>query len=195
MPYVLTTPPAVEPVSLVEAKAHLRVDATDLESDALITSLIAAARQYVERETNRSLVTQTWRLDLDDFPRGPIVLGHGPISAIGEFTYRDFADDEQTMVADTDYQVDGLPADRPRLVPAWAELVWPAAQRQPAAVSVTFTAGYGLAVSVPEALKLAILMVLANWFANRESTVAGDLAAAPMGAQHLIHSYRIPLLA
>ena len=68
MPLQLVTPPAEEPVSLAEAKLHLRVDFPN--EDALITALIAAARQAAETLTGRQLVTARWKLVLDSFP-GP----------------------------------------------------------------------------------------------------------------------------
>jgi peptide/nickel transport system permease protein len=52
-----TTAPASEPITLTEAKAHLRVDFDD--DDTLITAMIAAARGYVEEHCNRALLTQT----------------------------------------------------------------------------------------------------------------------------------------
>jgi uncharacterized phiE125 gp8 family phage protein len=56
----------VEPITLNEAKAHLRVFGTD--DDGYITSLIAAARQSAESLTDRALLPQTWELALDEFP-------------------------------------------------------------------------------------------------------------------------------
>ena len=67
----LVTPPATEPVTLAELKAWAKID-TDAD-DALITSLLAAARQAAEDYTRRSFITQSWRLTLDlepsDFDR------------------------------------------------------------------------------------------------------------------------------
>ena len=62
----LITPPAAEPVSLVDAKAWLRVSFTN--DDTLISSLITAARFYAENYLNRQLVTATWELRNDIFP-------------------------------------------------------------------------------------------------------------------------------
>lgn len=64
----LYSPPVQEPVTLAEAKTHLRVTYTD--DDALIAELITAARQWFEEQTYRALVTQTWDLKLDELPRG-----------------------------------------------------------------------------------------------------------------------------
>src|SRR5262245_2558975 len=66
MSSILLDGPAVEPVSLAEAKAHLRV-AHDDDDDA-ITALIAGARVHVEAQTRRALITQTWRLSRDVWP-------------------------------------------------------------------------------------------------------------------------------
>src|SRR4051794_4197557 len=66
MRLVQITPPSVEPVTLAEAKLHCKVDFTD--DDALITSLIAAARMVCETRLRQALVTQTWVLYLDSFP-------------------------------------------------------------------------------------------------------------------------------
>lgn len=65
MPVQLITPPASEPVTLAEAKAHLRLE-TALDDD-YVNTLIGAARQYIEQVCWRGLVTQTWELVLESF--------------------------------------------------------------------------------------------------------------------------------
>lgn len=69
MPLILTDGPAVEPVTLAEAKAHLRVDGT--AEDTLIGSLIVTSRLHVEAAMGLALVTQSWSVFLDAWPPGP----------------------------------------------------------------------------------------------------------------------------
>ena len=69
MALVLTSGPAVEPVSLAEAKAHLRVDGS--AEDTLIASLIVTSRLHVEAALGLALITQSWSWYLDAWPAGP----------------------------------------------------------------------------------------------------------------------------
>jgi uncharacterized phiE125 gp8 family phage protein len=71
MSSILLTPPAVEPLTLDEAKAYLRVEHND--EDESIAALITAARLQVEAQTRRALITQCWRLSLDAWPESGVV--------------------------------------------------------------------------------------------------------------------------
>lgn len=71
---VRVTPPAEPPVSLEEAKAHLRVDFGD--DDLYVAGLIEAATAHLDGWSGilgRALVTQTWRQDLCGFPRDGVI--------------------------------------------------------------------------------------------------------------------------
>jgi len=78
MALVMTAAPSVEPISRAEAKAHLRIDASD--EDSLLSSLITAGRMFVERTLSLALITETWSFYLDGWPRsGTIALPIQPV--------------------------------------------------------------------------------------------------------------------
>ncbi|UXN73457.1 hypothetical protein N8D56_21730 [Devosia sp. A8/3-2] len=82
--------PAEEPVSLVEGKAFLKVD--DAAEDALIATLIGAARLHVEGVTGRALLAQSWRVVLDARPESRVVkLPVSPFISVTEINAVDAA--------------------------------------------------------------------------------------------------------
>jgi len=167
---VRVTQPAEEPVTLEEAKIHLRVDATD--EDALISSLIVSAREHVEGFQGRSLVTQTWRLSLDRFPRGRVIrLPRPPLQSVTSITYID-PDGNQQMLAPGAYDVDA--DSEPGRVVLKDSAGWPDTADMPSAVLITYEAGYGSARAVPQAVKQAMLLLIGHWHANRETAVVGS---------------------
>jgi uncharacterized phiE125 gp8 family phage protein len=187
---VLITPPAAEPVSTAEAKAHLRVDSDD--ENTLIDALVAAARQHIERETRRALITQTWELRLDKFPRDTIRTPVGPLQSVSSIKYDDINGVEQTLSTAT-YEIDTS------VEPGWIVRVgdgaWPDTMVAINSVRVRFVAGYGAAAVVPQILKQAILLLVGHWYMNREVTIAGQFGASPMAVQSIIDSHHVPLLA
>lgn len=167
MVLTLVTPPTVKPVTLDEAKQFLRVDGTD--EDALITTLIDAAVAGLDGERGelgRALVAQTWRLDLDCFPRSALELPLPPTIAVDAVSYVDAAGAAVTM-APTDYTVTGLGSfGFARITPSSGR--WPAGS----SVGVTFRAGFGeTADDVPADLRAAIFARTALSYGLRESTV------------------------
>lgn len=134
--YTLVSGPDVEPLSLADAKAWLRLD-TNAE-DALIAGLITENRKRAERVTGKALVTQSWRLSLDGFPCDEILVHVPPLASVASITYVDVAGDTQTVDA-SDYQVDAYSTPA-RISPAYGE-TWPATREQYNAVTVNFIAG------------------------------------------------------
>lgn len=195
MRLTLVTPPAVEPVALEEAKAHLRVDVDD--DDTLILALIAAAREQAEAFTRRALITQTWDMALDCLPgvdEKPIELPKPTLQSVTSITYLDASGDEQTLAADQ-YQVltGGGPYAQPGKVVRAYNVSWPSTRSQPDAVTVRFVAGYGDAASdVPAAIRQAILMLVGDLYEHREGIVVGAGATSlPRAAAAILAPYRI----
>jgi uncharacterized phiE125 gp8 family phage protein len=165
------TAPAFEPVTLDEAKAHLRVDAT--ADDALINALIVAAREYCENWTGRSLPRQTFKLTLDTFP-ATISLPRPPLVSVTHVKYIDTNGTQQTL-ASTEYRVDAT-SEPGRITPAYAKS-WPSLRGQIADVEVQYVCGYA-AGSVPERAKLAMLVLLSEYYENRTPVASRGLDTA-----------------
>ncbi|MES2208588.1 MAG: phage head-tail connector protein [Chloroflexota bacterium] len=177
----LVTPPAVEPVSLTEAKARLKVT-TDAEDDDL-TALIAECRAQAEDECGRAFVTQTLSLYLDRFPRGAaaIELPRPPLQSVTWVKYYDAAGDLQTMDA-AGYHV-AIGGEPGRIVPTADSGYWPVTEAgRPEAVEVRYVAGYGLAAAVPRQATAAILALIADRNANPDG---GDRAIPPAARRQL----------
>jgi len=181
------TAAAGDPVTLAEAKAHLRVDSGD--EDDLITRLIGAAVAKVEgpKGLGIAVMERQWALSLHAFPCS-IVLPLGPVSAVNAITYVDMAGAQQTLdPADYHADLDGEPAG---IESAFGKS-WPATRNQRGAVTVTFTAGYPAAASVPDDLKTALLMTVAHLFENRETVHLGSSATEiPDTARAILERYR-----
>ena len=194
MGYGLTvsTPPATEPVSVGEAKTHLRVEQTAIDDDGYIAGLIRAAREHVESYTRRAIINTTYALTLDGFPAdGVIRLPRNPVSSITSVAYVDYEGNSQTVSASL-YRLDETSLVA-RLTPAYGE-AWPSAQFTTKAVTITFVAGYGVSDSdVPESIKHAIKLMIGTYFDPvRETVVMGDSPSeVPQSAQFLLGPYRI----
>jgi len=187
MALVLTSAPSVEPISLADAKAHLRIDADD--EDALLTSLIATARTHLERTLGLALITQGWSYYLDHWPRsGTVALPVRPVQAVNAVKVHD-AIGGVTTLDESAYAVDAL--SQPGRLVVMAALP-PVATRQLNAFEIDFTAGYGdEAEDVPAPIRQALLLLVAHWFERREPVSFNEGAAeVPMSVAALLMPYR-----
>jgi uncharacterized phiE125 gp8 family phage protein len=203
---VLVTPPSLLPVSLAEAKAHLRVSVSD--EDGLIGGLISAATEHLDGWTGilgRCLVEQVWRQDFDRFARC-LTLPLGPVLSIGSVTWRNQAGQVAT-IAGQEYalKTDAGGRSEVRFRDSWS---MPSGLHETGAVSVTYTAGYPIipevpadgdtpAVparsTVPEPIRAAILLLVGAWYENREETAIGvSVTALPnsVAVSALLAPYR-----
>ena len=189
MALVLTSSPAVEPVTLADAKVHLRVDGTD--EDTLITGLITAARRHVERSLGRALITQSWSFFLDEWPDPyAIELPLTPLQAITAVTTYD-VDDVGTVFDAQNYFADTA-SEPPRLVLRGAQ-PWPKPGRRANGIEIALTVGHGdTASDVPQPLIQALMLLIAHWFEQREPVVLDDRPhPVPATVAGLLAPYRM----
>jgi len=166
---VLKTAPTAEPVTLTEAKLHLRlaVDSEEAETytreNALLTRLITLARKRVEFLTARALMTQTWYGYLDEFPAEDYILVPKPPLQSATVKYKIKIGTESTFTYfDTDVKSH------------WGRLVlkpdysWPTDALYPTnPITVEFVCGYAAAASVPECAKQAMLIMVSDMYESR----------------------------
>jgi hypothetical protein len=196
----LITAPAVEPVDLATAKQHARIEYPD--DDDLVAGLITAARQVCETELCRAFVSQTWETYLDGWPGSfgdlnPIYYGGyipqiqgmswAPLSwiqidnpnliSVASIQYLDPAGAVQTLDPSMYQVVPGAPG---RIHPAYGKS-WPAVRAVPGAITVNYLAGYGpAATDVPECVRTAIKMMVAELYEQREMTATQAYQCNPI---------------
>lgn len=187
MALTLTSPPAIEPVTLDELKTHLSGVASS-DTDAMLNAFITSARTHVENFLNRVLITQTWEWRLDGFYVWTLGAPKAPLQSVSSITYVDGSGDTQTL-ASTEYTVDAK-SDPGRIQPAYGK-TWPVTRPQMNAATVTLVAGYGSsASSVPGPIRDAIKMIATELFTNRQESISGTIiSSVPLAAKHLLGPY------
>jgi uncharacterized phiE125 gp8 family phage protein len=200
MGYKVITEPTVEPVSIDEARLHLRLDAYDSPAthpdDPLIEALITAAREWAENFTGLTIAQKTIELAIDRFPSSgvEIELERGPVVTITSLTYVDEDAAEQT-VDSANYTLDEHSHPDWWLFPADG-FDWPTPGDFINSVKVRFVAGFTLpgdspdSRPLPKAIRQAILLVLGHYYEQREDASVTKLETVPMGAQSLLGPYR-----
>lgn len=183
MPSQLIAPPAIEPITLVEAKLFLRIEQDD--EDAAIAALIAAARQQVEAATRRALITQDWRLVRDAWPPGGVIqVLPAPLQTVIGIEVVDEAGamhalDPQNVVVDSvGSRIAIVPGTRIRPGRAVGGIV------------IEVRVGEGdTADAVPAPLRQAMLMLIAHWYEQR-GVVAPAQQEMPQGVAALLAPFR-----
>jgi uncharacterized phiE125 gp8 family phage protein len=181
MTIIELTPPVVEPLTLAEIRAHLRLDSE--EEDVLLLALATVAREHLERETGLVLAARDFRLCCDDWPEdGILTIARGPVRAVASVTVYDSEGEPQVVDLDR-HLLDG----QARPARLWLRET-PVPGRAMNGIEVEFSAGFGESgADVPETLKRAMLLHVAAMYACR-GVVAADAqpAVVPPGYDRLI---------
>jgi uncharacterized phiE125 gp8 family phage protein len=221
MPSVVVTQPASEPITLDEAKLHLRIESNTAD-DLFIASLITAARQKAESITRRAFISQTWKGVMDQFPRPAMNIGSanwygpqwgtspGPLTTLqldGRTSYEIYLDHSPVasvvsiVYVDTTgftqtldpaaYKLDNV-SEPCRIVPAYGT-TWPDTRNEINAITVTYNCGYGAASSVPEGIKSWMKLRIGALYENREEIVVGQrITSIDLPfADRLLDDYRV----
>lgn len=176
----LVTAPVEYPITLEEAKEHLRVDTNDF--DAEIQSKIELATQEVENATGYKLISQTWTYNLDQL-YNIIKIPYYPLTSVSSISYKD--DNNATQTLSSALYVVDTKAKPGKVTQAYNQ-TYPTTYSISNAVTITFVCGYSNATAVPERFKQAIKLYLQYYFDMDK--LAGDIA------DRLIQQEKIPWL-
>lgn len=200
----IVTGPAVEPISRVEARNHLRLD-EDVD-DSQVRIYIQAAVNWAENYTGRSFINRTLKMYLDGArevdsnlwegvrtgPSNPnyvnyLELGATPVSSVTVIKY--FADDDtETTWAASNYYVDNI--SEPAKIVLRSGGTYPTDLRSNNGIEITFVAGYGTSASdVPEAIRVAILQYMTYLYEHRGDFE--DNTQPPSVIRSLLDPYRV----
>lgn len=197
MAYKITVPATVEPLTLDEARTHLRVEAygSPLEhpDDTYISSCITVAREFCEQYLERALAQQTIEMALDNFPDQSIELPLAPTNSITSVKYYDTSDVEQTVLT-TVYSLDDY--SEPNWLTLKVNQRWPVTNQGANNVKILMTVGY-LPANVPTPIKAAMLLIVGNLYENRQQDLLGNTRISfnslPLGVYNLLQPYRLGL--
>lgn len=150
--------PASNILTLTQMRLHLRLIGDPHPEDPLLVASLAAAVQWAEHYTGRSIGVQTLELALDAFPVGPVALPQGPVLSITSIKYLDSAGVEQTLPVSA-YSLDDYGMQNRAIGVA----EWPVAGQFSNAVKIRYQAG-----AVFPVVQAALLLTVAELFDNRE---------------------------
>jgi len=185
MQKTLVTAPDSYPVTLTEAKDHLRVTTT--VSDAYITALINAATESAETYTRRALITQTWDVFIDEFS-DTMEMPKGVLQS-ATITYVDT--DGATQTLDTSVYTVDTDSDPGVIRLAYGQS-WPSTRDQAHAVTIRIVCGYGAASDVPITIRQAMLIHISHLYESREPVIIGtSVTSVPMSYDSLLLPYRV----
>jgi len=179
--------------SCIFGMAVVKKGATAVE-DIFLTNLIKAGREFVEATQRRALMTQTWKLLLDEWPGGnTLEVPLPPLQSITSIKYKDHTGNESTF-SDSYYIVD-TERQPGRIVLAYNQS-WPSttALYPSNPIYIEYVCGYGTSPSaVPERTRLGLKMLIAHFYENREAVTFANIKPfeLPLGVRALLYSKKI----
>lgn len=186
----LITAPAREPLTLAEAKLHLRQDSSD--DDEYIQALIVTARQHVEGCTRRKLLTQTWDYFLPAWPYfDAFKVPFGNLQSATSLKWKDEDGTETTLTENTDYLVETNGEGIGRIVLPYNES-WPTGTLYPSnPITLRFVCGWTSPVSIPSPILSAMKLLMAKLYESRGEDILGQTVHEDRAFKSLLASARL----
>lgn len=188
--WTVVTPPASEPLTVEQAKEHLRLDTND--EDAGVERRTRSARTQAENFMRRGILTQTLKYTQDYFSDEIQLPRAAPLQSVTTVQYYDTTGALVTLASSV-YLVDDV--SRPARIRRAPNQSWPALQAcRPMAVVITYKVGWTDPTLIPADIIDAICLLLGDRHEFRENTIAGSgvaLTELPNGADALLMPYRV----
>ena len=188
--YQIDTYPSTQVVTTAECKTHLRIDHS--EDDTYIASLERAAVATAEGITNRFFI-ETTLIQYGDTWDDISCLFRSPGSGMTNIKY--MVGGSLTLLSSSVYLFDKS-VEPPELSLQEGQS-WPTDNDdEKQTIKVTYKVGYGTtAATVPEGIKQAILIMVGDWYENRQSVIVGRVVnQIPKTAEYLLNQYRVQVL-
>jgi uncharacterized phiE125 gp8 family phage protein len=194
----ITVEPASEPVTLDEAREHLRNEDESFDDDE-VTRLIVAARKYCEAYMNRVLITQTWRQNEDQWSN-PVCLRVNPVISLTSLKYWDSDNNQQTITDnDNNFQKD-FNSDVAAIYEGLVNTFPAISANKINPIEIITVCGYGDASDVPEDIKQAIKIMISYFYEHRDmlnvpvASIATQIEV-PNAVFSLLTRYRVNVFA
>lgn len=184
----LVTGPVNEPITVSDAKKHMRIEHND--DDAFIASLINVAISFtdVTGALGKAMISQTWAEHVGANP-STVYLSLGPVQSVSAIKYYDVDNALQTATL-SDFHLIGQPGRY--LIYPKAGKSWPTTFSRDDAIRIEYLIGYGdNSTDVPNTVRHALLMLVAHYYENRENELIGTISKTlPFGYDDLIGQER-----
>lgn len=186
---VFVVEPPAPVVTWEEADQHLKLDG-DMSQQTQVKAMIAAATSHIDGPDGwlgRAIGVQTLEARFDLLSCGSVVLPYPPVIDLVDVKYLDAQNVERPADLE-DFEVLGR-----EVVSVASDFPWLGGSMRREAGRIRYRAGYEV---IPPAIRAAILLMVGDLYANRESTVSGTSAGAiavPMSTsvEQLLAPFRV----
>jgi uncharacterized phiE125 gp8 family phage protein len=193
MKFIISQAAVTEPVTLDQARQHLRLDTFGEpaihEDDDLVEILITAARQWCEQYTQQALGEYEVTAVADEFPIGRIYLPFGPVLSVDSVYYYNTSGNA-VLWAESNWDFDEFDDS---IVLTYGNSYPNVQSGRNNAITITYTAGYNTENPMPKPIYQAMLLLIGHLYENRSSVDLNNLAEVPMGVTLLLQPYRTKL--